>query len=130
MPPNLTALHPINAPFGSINLYALTANYRRSFRQYWRLAFGAYLIGGGGWYCRCASVDKASCSLRHRMSTHLYLVGYGCDTGGFVFSETVASRARALWRQRRQGFTIRLSDSGWKFYVESATTTRGATLFR
>src|SRR4051794_14648623 len=28
LPTNLSVLHPINAPFGSVNLYTLTANYR------------------------------------------------------------------------------------------------------
>src|SRR5690242_6313281 len=28
LPPNLTAIHPVLAPRGSMNLYSLTANYR------------------------------------------------------------------------------------------------------
>ena len=30
MPPNLTSLHPVGAPFGSINQYSLTANFRHN----------------------------------------------------------------------------------------------------
>ena len=33
LPSNLFVLHPVNAPFGSINLYTLTANYRYSFER-------------------------------------------------------------------------------------------------
>ena len=28
LPPNLTALHPVYAPYGSVNPYALTTNYQ------------------------------------------------------------------------------------------------------
>src|SRR5579884_2727213 len=47
MPPNLTAVHPINAPYGSMNIYSLTANYRYQVDRLGGSPFGAYFIGGG-----------------------------------------------------------------------------------
>jgi Outer membrane protein beta-barrel domain len=121
MPPNLSILHPVNAPFGSINLYTLTANYRHSFNKIGGSHFGAYVIAGGGWYYRYASVDKNYVVPPGTTCQPIYTWwGYGCDTSGFVYTATVAYKGTSAGGVNGgAGFTIRLSDSGWKFYVES-----------
>ena len=58
LPPSLSVLHPINAPFGSMNLYTLNGDYRYHFDSIGGSIFGAYVIGGGGWYYRYASISK------------------------------------------------------------------------
>src|SRR3954452_7411245 len=44
LPPNLSVLTPVNAPYGKVNLYALTANYRHRFDNIAGSRFGLYLI--------------------------------------------------------------------------------------
>src|SRR3981189_831491 len=48
LPPNNFVIHPINAPFGHINLFTLTANYRYGFDRIHGSRYGMYVIGGGG----------------------------------------------------------------------------------
>jgi hypothetical protein len=57
LPPNIDVIHFPNAPFGSVNLYTLTANRRYQFDHFGG-PFGAYFIAGGGWHYRHISVDK------------------------------------------------------------------------
>lgn len=118
LPPN-TVIHIPNAPFGSVNLYSLTTNYRFHHDSLGGSLFGLYAIAGGGWYYRFASVDKnyvvppgAECA------PIWFWWGYGCDGG--IVTETIASRGNSAGGVNAGGgFTIRLSDKGWKFYVES-----------
>jgi hypothetical protein len=121
LPTNLTAIHPINAPSGNINLYSLTANYRYQAANISGSHFGLYLIGGGGWYYRHSSIDKNYVVPPGTVCQPIYgWWGYTCDTGGFVVSQTVAFRGSSAGGVNGGGgFTIRLSDSGWKFYIES-----------
>src|SRR5207247_1094192 len=58
LPPNRFALHPINAPSGSSNLYSGTANYRFQLASLGGSPIGVYLIGGGGWYYRQTKISK------------------------------------------------------------------------
>jgi hypothetical protein len=48
-----------------------------------------------------------------------YWWGYGCSTGGVVSEQIASKGASAGGFNGGGGFTIRLSDTGWKFYVES-----------
>jgi hypothetical protein len=120
LPPSLSVLHPVNAPFGSINLYTLTANYRHSFNHMGG-PFGAYIIGGGGWYYRYTSVDKNYVVPPSTVCQPIWTWwGYGCDPNGFIYTATVAYKGVSSGGVNAGvGFTIRLSDSGWKFYMES-----------
>jgi len=45
--------------------------------------------------------------------------GYDCSTGGVVSEQIASKGASAGGLNGGGGFTIRLSDTGWKFYVES-----------
>ena len=121
LPPNLFIVHPVDSPYGSMNLYTLTANFRHQFDRIHGSPFGIYLIGGGGWYHRYASIDKnytvppgTACQPAY------YWWGYGCDPNGYVYSQTVAYKGTsAPGINAGLGFTIRLADTGWKFYAES-----------
>ena len=58
LPSNLFVIQPVQAPFSTINLIALTVNYRRQFDRLGGSPFGVYLTGGGGWYYRYVNIDK------------------------------------------------------------------------
>jgi len=121
LPPNFSTLQPVNAPFGNINLYSLTANYRYQADRLSGSRFGVYLIGGGGWYYRRATVDKNYIAPPGTACQPIYTWwGYGCTANDFVYTATIASRGvSAGGLNAGAGFTIRLADSGFKFYVES-----------
>ncbi|HWB85993.1 MAG TPA: outer membrane beta-barrel protein [Bryobacteraceae bacterium] len=121
LPPNRFALQPINAPFGNVNLYTLTANYRYHLDKIGGSAFGAYVIAGGGWYFRHASIDKNYVVPPNTVCEPVFTWwGFVCDSGGFVVTQTIASKgASAGGVNAGVGFTIRIGDSGWKFYTES-----------
>ena len=135
LPPNLFVIQPVRAPFGNVNLYSLTANYRYHHDHINNSAFGLYAIVGGGWYDRRASVDKNFLVPPQTVCQPIYFYwGYSCDTGGFVITETIAQKAtNAGGVNGGVGFTIRFGDSGWKFYTESryhyAWSPRLATTF-
>jgi hypothetical protein len=120
LPPNLFVFKPIGAPFGNINLYALTAQYRW---HHDKLAgpLGAYLIAGGGWYYRHTSVDQNYVVPDGTVCQPIYTFwGYGCTPEGFVYTATIASRGSSAGGVNAGvGFTLRLTDNGWKFFVES-----------
>jgi hypothetical protein len=124
LPPSLSILHPINAPTGSMNLYTLTANYRLHLDSIGGTVFGAYAIGGGGWYYRYASVSKNYVVPPQTVCQPIYTWwGYGCDSSGFVYSATVAYKGTSAGGLNAGvGFTIKLGDKGWKFYTESRYT--------
>jgi hypothetical protein len=121
LPPNLFVIQPVLAPFGNVNLYSLTANYRYHHDHIHHSPFGLYMIAGGGWYSRHASIDKNFVVPPSTVCAPIYgWWGYACDTNGFVFTETIAHKAtNAGGVNAGVGFTIRFGDSGWKFYTES-----------
>uniref|UniRef100_Q01YP2 Uncharacterized protein n=1 Tax=Solibacter usitatus (strain Ellin6076) TaxID=234267 RepID=Q01YP2_SOLUE len=134
LPPNQVLQLP-GLPFGNINLYSITTNYRRQVERIGHSPFGVYVIAGGGWYYRHISIDKNYVVPPSTVCSPAYIWwGYGCDTGSFIVSETIASKGNSAGGVNAgTGFTIRLSDSGWKFYVESrynyAFSNRVATTF-
>jgi hypothetical protein len=121
LPPNRFVIHPVDAPFGNINLYSLTANYRYQFDRIARSRFGVYTILGGGWYYRYSTVDKNYVAPPFTVCAPVYTYwGYACDDGGYVYSQTVAYKGRSAGGVNAGlGFTIGISDSGWKIFMES-----------
>jgi hypothetical protein len=121
LPPNLFVLHPENAPFGSISLYTLTANYRYSIDRIHGSRFGLYGIAGGGWYYRYASVDKNFVVPPNTVCQPIYgYYGYGCDPSGYVYTQSIAYKGTSTGGVNGGlGFTISFGDSPWKFYTES-----------
>ena len=121
LPPDVRLVHPVNSPFGSVNQYALTANYRHQWSRLGGSRFGVYLIGGGGWYYRHASVNKNFVVESGTVCVPAFTWwGFACTNGGFVDTVQIAAKGTSMGGiNAGGGFTIRLSDSGWKFYVES-----------
>lgn len=123
LPPAISVIHPINAPFGSMNLYTLTGEYRYHLDSIGGSLFGAYLIGGGGWYYRRFTVSKNYLLPPLTPCLPIYFWwGYGCSAGS-VYTATIASNGvSAGGLNAGVGFTIKLGEKGWKFYTESRYT--------
>jgi hypothetical protein len=121
LPPNRLVLDPVRAPSGRVSLYSLTVNYRAGIERIHDSPFGLYVIGGGGWYYRYATVDKDYVVGPNVPCLPIYTWwGYACTAGGYVYSETVAYKGvSAGGFNAGAGFTIRLSDSDMKFFTES-----------
>jgi hypothetical protein len=118
LPPDVFALHPEDSPTGSINLYSMGASYRHHIDSIHHSPLGVYGILGGGWYYRYASIDKNyTVPANTPCSPIYYWWGYSCSGG---YSQTVAYKgASAGGVNGGFGFTLRLADSGWKFYAEA-----------
>jgi hypothetical protein len=98
LPGDLTAIHPVNTPTGSINLYSLTVNYRHHVDSIKGSPFGLYAIGGGGWYYRYASIDKSVAVAPVTPCLPIYAWwGYGCDPN----ADRRVQRTQRRWTQRR-----------------------------
>lgn len=121
LPSSLFTFHPVAAPSGNINLYSLTVNYRHHVDSIHGSPFGLYGIAGGGWYYRYSSIDKNYVVPPATVcAPYYYWWGYACDPDGYVYSQTVAYKgASSGGLNAGVGFTIRLSDSGLKFYTEA-----------
>jgi hypothetical protein len=121
LPPNLSVIQPVAAPTGSVNLYSLTANYRYKVDRVGGSLIGLYAIGGGGWYYRNASIDKNYVAPGYVPCQPVFTWwGYACGPDGYVYTAQVAHKGvSAGGVNAGVGFSIRLSDSGLKFYVES-----------
>lgn len=121
MPTNFDVLRPPTAPYGKINLYTFTANYRYRVDRLGHSPFGVYVIAGGGWYYRHISINQNYVVEDATVCQPIYgWWGYSCGPGNYVYTATLASKGvSAPGVDGGVGFTIRLSDSGFKFYVES-----------
>ena len=125
-------MKPINAPFGKINLFSVTANYRLQKERFGHPPFGVYAIAGGGWYYRRLSIDKNYLVQDFTPCQPIYQWwGYACGPGDFIYTATIASKGvSAGGVNGGTGFTIQISDSGWKSTRRPAITTPSATIFR
>jgi len=123
--PNRASLPPVVNPLiagtnvagASSDLFAGTANYmyRREGHR-----FGVYGIGGGGWYYRHAELTQKIVQPGTPCSVNLLYWGYTCTSGSVVLDNTIVSKgASAFGGNVGFGITIRLVDSGEKFYIES-----------
>ena len=121
LPPNRFVLQPVNMPFGKINLYTVTANYRYEADRIRGSRFGLYAIGGGGWYYRYAQIDKNYVVPPNQACAPMWgWWGYACDPDGYVYSYTVAYKGvSAGGLNGGVGFTMSFGDSLWKFYTEA-----------
>jgi len=124
LPPNLTVIHPVLVPQGSMNLFSLSANYRYHVDSIGGSLLGAYLNGGGGWYYRHFNVDKSFVVPPNTVCQPVYFWwGYGCDPSGFVDTTSVASGGNSAGGLNAGiGLTVKLGHNGWKFYTESRYT--------
>jgi hypothetical protein len=92
---------------GHGNLYALTANYKFELRG---KLLGAYLIGGGGWYRRTASLAKQiPTGTSITCDPVWFWWGYNCSSGSVTTNLTVVhSSSNAFGANAGIGFTIRV----------------------
>jgi hypothetical protein len=101
----------------SNNLYAVTANYMFRMEKY---RFGVYAIGGGGWYYRYAKLTRAVIEPRTVCSEDLLFWGYSCASGFVETDETLVSAgSSAFGGNVGVGITVKIADSGEKFFIES-----------
>lgn len=122
--PTSAVLAPIRAALqnndinGHGNLAALTANYRLGFEG---KVFGTYLIAGGGMYYRDASLSQAVVVGESVSCNPAWLWwGFTCESGTVSALQTLASSSSiAPGGNVGIGFTVRIPDSGYKFYIES-----------
>lgn len=122
--PTSEALAPIrealqsNDIHGRGNLVALTANYRLGFEG---KVYGTYLIAGAGMYYREASLSQHVEVGESVTCTPAWLWwGFTCESGSVTSHQTLASSSsKAPGGNVGIGFTVRIPDSGYKFYVES-----------
>ncbi len=102
----------------SSNLFAATANYRYRLQG---KTFGWYWIGGGGAYYRRVSVSRqVDVGTATVCGPSWLYFGYGCVNGIVSQDQTLISQgSTAFGGNGGMGFTIRINDEGYKFYVES-----------
>jgi hypothetical protein len=118
LPPSVDALRQAIGQGASSNLYSLTANYR--FSGNFGHTFGYYLIGGGGWYYRHVSLTKTVVSQGTVCQPIYGWYGYSCGNGLVENTFTLVSTGTSSGGGNAgAGLTIRLSENGWKFFIES-----------
>src|SRR5215472_10316259 len=101
----------------SANLYALTANYMYRVEGE---RFGYYFIGGGGWYYRVAKLSVPGLAPGTVCAPAWDWWGYSCVNGFVSTDTTLASRGVSSGGVNvGLGVTLRLSQSGIKFYIEA-----------
>jgi len=133
LPANREALLPIRALAGakgisgSSNLYAVTGNYR--YQWQWK-TFGVYVIAGGGVYYRQSDLSRqVDVGTGTVCGPTWEYWGYGCVSGVVSQDQTLISTgSTAPGGNGGVGFTIRITEDGYKFYVEARyhyASTRG-----
>ena len=117
LPPSIGAKAQLLGGSASVNLYSLTADYKYS--SSFGPAFGYYAIVGGGWYYRHSSISKSTFIPTTTVCQPIWFYyGFTCSDG-FVNTRTIASGTSSFGGNGGIGFTIRVKDSGWKFFIES-----------
>jgi hypothetical protein len=119
--PATSLVHPLSTPTGSINVFSVTGEYRFHRDGIADSPFGFYVMGGGGWYYRQTNIDKRYVVPPLTVCQPIYnWWGLSCNSGGFVSSVTVASHGSSAGGiNAGAGFTVKVGDLGWKFFVES-----------
>jgi hypothetical protein len=121
--PTDAALQPLRVAIqspnigGHGNLFALMANYKFELRG---KLLGAYFIGGGGWYHRTTSITRQIPTGTNICNPIWLWWGYNCTSGIVTTNLTVAnSSSSAFGANGGIGFTVRVGDAPYRFYVES-----------
>ena len=121
LPPNRTLARPIYTPDVSVNLFALTGEYRFHIDSIDKSPFGFYLLAGGGWYYRYTSIGRRFFVPPLTACQPIYnWWGFGCSADGYVTSAHGFSHGSSAGGANGGiGFTIRFAHTGWKFFAES-----------
>jgi hypothetical protein len=103
---------------GNGNLFSLTANYKFELRG---KRFGAYFIGGGGWYYRATSFSKSILTSTGITCDPAWLWwGFTCSHGTVNTSVSVTgTSSSAFGANGGIGFTIRFGEAPNRFYTEA-----------
>src|SRR5262249_35229511 len=104
---------------GHSNLFVVTANYRFEIR---RQRYGAYFIGGVGYYYRNASRTEVVTPVAGTACTPVWLWwGFQCSGGTVVVNQTSSSFPGGVFGGNAGlGFTIRpANDSRYRLYFEA-----------
>ena len=103
---------------GHSNLYAVTGNYRFEQRG---TGFGAYLIGGVGWYYRTTNPSVLVNSGSTTSCTQAWLWwGFKCALGMVLPNQQLGSTgSNAFGGNIGIGFTRRVAEEPYRLYVES-----------
>ena len=121
LPPNFAVARPNFRPDVSVNLFALTGQYRFHLDSINESPFGFYLLAGGGWYYRLTDISRRFFVPPQTPCQPVFnWWGLACDANGFVFgsgSRSAGSSAGGV--NGGVGFTIRFAHTGWKFFAES-----------
>ena len=135
---NRNALRPIRLITGIRNLegesnvFTLTANYRL---QKQGKTYGIYFIGGGGMYARNTRLEKEVIVGKDVVCGPWWgFWGFRCESGFVTDDITLVDHtSTAFGGNGGIGFTVRINEEGYKFYVEAryhyAPTSRVATTF-
>lgn len=117
LPPSVGAIAQLNGISQGVNLYNITADYK--YRSGFGKTFGYYVIAGGGWYYRHASISKSTFIPTETVCQPIYgWYGYTCSNG-FVNTVGVAAGTSSFGANGGVGLTVRIKDTPWKFFVES-----------
>ena len=117
LPPSVGAIAQLAGISNSVNLYNITADYK--YRSGIGKTFGYYLIAGGGWYYRHASISKSTFVPTDTVCAPIYgWYGYTCSNG-FVNTVGIGAGTSSFGANGGVGLTIRIKDTPWKFFVES-----------
>jgi hypothetical protein len=103
---------------GHANLFTVTANYRLEFQGH---TTGFYLIGGGGWYHRTASIQTHVATGSSISCTPTFLWwGFECSNGTVVSNQTLASTTvDSLGGNAGAGLTFKVAEPRYRFYIEA-----------
>jgi hypothetical protein len=117
LPPSVGAIAQLNGISQGVNLYNITADYK--YRNGFGKTFGYYVIAGGGWFYRHASISKSTFIPTDTVCQPIYgWYGYTCSNG-FVNTVGVSTGTSSFGANGGVGLTIRVKDTPWKFFVES-----------
>ncbi len=103
---------------GNSNLYALTGNYRYELHG---PMFGAYLIGGGGWYFRKNWLSREVTSGTGTVCAPSWLWwGFTCASGTVTANQRIATSTTNAWGMNAGiGFTLRVGEAPYRLYTEA-----------
>ena len=119
LPPSVGAITQLDGISQHVNLYGITADYR--YRRGIGKTFGFYLITGGGWYYRHASISKSTFVPTNTVCQPIWFwYGYTCSDG-YVNTIGAATGTSSFGANGGVGLTIRVN-RGWKFFLESRYT--------
>jgi hypothetical protein len=118
LPPSISAKAQLLGGSASVNLYSLTANYQ--FRGNFGSTFGYYLFAGGGWFYRHSSLSHTSQFVTPVVCEPVWdWYGTTCTDGVTDVTRTAGSGTSSAGANGGAGLTLRVSDTRWKFFVES-----------